>query len=220
MDEVQVGDVFEPKGGSPSQAIEVYHLRPDSMAECRVLESGVTFTAMSHMLLDPERWVRAGYMGSRALPPTQPKAPLYPEESADRALRETTDQKIKQAAAKVPLNLLPLSALAGTARVFQYGAAKYAAGNFIRAQDDEAPNRYMGALQRHNMAMQARDGLYSWATIGALDAESGLPDIDHAIASLVMLRAVAIETGALPLDPGPGRTPPMTSAAAPGKLTP
>lgn len=225
MDEVQVGDVFEPKGGSPSQAIEVYHVRPDSMAECRVLESGVTFTAMSHMLLDPVRWVRAGYMGSRVLPPTQPKAdhvvpPLYPEESADRALREITDQKIKQAAAKVPLNLLPLSALAGTARVFQYGAAKYAAGNFIRAQDDEAPNRYLGALQRHNMAMQARDGLYSWTTIGALDAESGLPDIDHAIASLVMLRAVAIETGALPLDPGPGRTPPMTSAAAPGKLTP
>ena len=74
MDEVQVGDVFEPKGGAPSQAIEVLGGRPSHMVECKVIETGVTFTAPEHMLLDPERWVRAGYMGSRVLPPTQPKA--------------------------------------------------------------------------------------------------------------------------------------------------
>lgn len=77
MDEVQVGDVFEPKGGSPAEAIEVYHVRPDGMAECKVIKSGVTFTAMSHMLLDPLRWVRAGYMGSR-VPPIPPQTPPAP----------------------------------------------------------------------------------------------------------------------------------------------
>lgn len=36
----------------------------------------------------------------------------------------------------------------------------------------------------------------------ALDAESGLPHIDHAIAGLVMLRARMCKAGALPADPG------------------
>jgi hypothetical protein len=112
------------------------------------------------------------------------------------------DLKIKTAAEKVPLDLIPLHALAGTARVFQHGGAKYEPGNFLLAQDDDAPRRYAGALLRHLSAAQDPNGLVTWASIAALDEESGLPDLDHAIASLIMLRAAAIKKGALPADPG------------------
>lgn len=112
------------------------------------------------------------------------------------------DLKIKTAAQKAPLQLVPINAQAGTARVFQHGGAKYEPGNFLLATDDEAPARYCGALLRHLASMQEPNGLFTWSSIKAVDEESGLPHIDHAIASLLMLRAVAIKTGALPVDPG------------------
>lgn len=107
---------------------------------------------------------------------------------------ELADLKIKTAAGKVPLQLLPLWALKGLARVFEYGAKKYAPGNWILARDQEAIDRYIGAALRHIAEMQLDAKL--------LDRESGLPHIDHAIASLVMLRGILIQHHDLDEDPG------------------
>lgn len=118
-----------------------------------------------------------------------------------------TDQKIRTARGKVPLDLIPLGALEGCARVFGYGAKKYSRGNFHTADDDQIAQRYVGGMLRHLAACQRPDGLYDMTSLAALDAESGLPEIDHAICGLIMLRALAIKQGALPDDPGEGRDP-------------
>jgi len=119
----------------------------------------------------------------------------------------SADEKIKTAADKVPLNLVPLRALKGVARVFGYGAKKYSAGNYYTADDAEIANRYVGGFLRHLSDCQRPDGLFDWSSVAQLDAESGLPEIDHAICGLVMLRALAIKHGALPADPGQGNKP-------------
>lgn len=113
-----------------------------------------------------------------------------------------TDQKIKSSADKPPLGMIPDSALTGAARVFGYGAVKYAPGNFLQASlEDGAGARYISAARRHLAAMQQPNGLWSAESLGRLDDESGLPHIDHAICSLIMLRAIMIKDGALPEDP-------------------
>lgn len=115
------------------------------------------------------------------------------------------DCKVSAAARKPPLDLLPMRALYGAARAFQYGATKYAPGNYLNASlGDGAVNRYVGATLRHLTAMQCLDGQYG--LVGSLDAESGLPHLDHAIASLLMLRAIAIFGGHLSADPVPEET--------------
>lgn len=124
-----------------------------------------------------------------------------------------SDQKIKAASGKCPLNLIPLSAVKGAARVFGYGAKKYAAGNYLTADDDEIGNRYVGGFLRHISDAQRPDGLYDLASLAALDAESGLPEIDHALCGLMMLRALLIKRGALPADPGEGHEPPAREPA-------
>lgn len=114
------------------------------------------------------------------------------------------DHKIKTAAEKSPVNLIPLRGLTGTGRVFQHGAVKYEPGNYALATvADGAVGRYCGATLRHLAELQGLNGLHG--TPGALDAESGLPHIDHAIASLLMLRAVLTQEGVLPMDPGPSK---------------
>lgn len=117
-----------------------------------------------------------------------------------------SDEKIKTATDKVPLDLVPLHALVGAARVFGYGARKYAPGNFYTADDSNSVQRYIGAALRHLSAMQRPDGLCDMTSVGALDVESGLPEIDHAICGLIMLRALATKHGALQVDPGVGST--------------
>lgn len=127
----------------------------------------------------------------------------------------SADQKIKTAAGKVPLQLLPLRALQGVARVFGYGARKYAKGNWHRADDAEIAERYVGGALRHLMACQRPDGTIDLAALAALDAESGLPEIDHAICGLIMLRGLAVKHGALPADPGVGLDPPSATVQPP-----
>lgn len=112
------------------------------------------------------------------------------------------DKKIETAKEKVPLGLLPMGALSGLARVFQYGAKKYAPGNFIEASlKDGAGERYISAALRHLAQMQHRSGLHTEQSVIAFDDESGLPHIDHAIASLVMLRAIISADGTMSADP-------------------
>lgn len=112
------------------------------------------------------------------------------------------DKKIETAKKKPPLALVPQGALTGLARVFQYGAEKYAPGNFIEATiEDGAGERYISAALRHLAQMQHQSGLHTEESLACLDDESWLPHLDHAIASLVMLRAIAIKDGLLPADP-------------------
>lgn len=109
-----------------------------------------------------------------------------------------TDLKIKTAEGKPPLDLLPLSALEGAARVFAYGAQKYAPGNYLLATAaDGACSRYVAAALRHISAMQHPSGLVDVGSVIAKDPESTLPHIDHTICGLVMLRAILMKAGAL-----------------------
>lgn len=112
------------------------------------------------------------------------------------------DQKIKTAAGKVPLNLVPLGALKGAARVFAYGAQKYAKGNWYTATDDEFGERYVGGALRHLAAAQQPSGVFDLQSLTWVDEESGLPEIDHMICGLLMLRGLLTKRGALPEDPG------------------
>ena len=114
------------------------------------------------------------------------------------------DKKIKTAAGKVPLQLIPLRALFGMARVRAYGDEKYAPGNWYMADDRDLAARYVGAALRHIEQMQHPCGLYTLESAAALDPESELPTIDHAICSLIMLRGLLIKLGMMPADPKGG----------------
>lgn len=121
-----------------------------------------------------------------------------------------SDQKIKTAAAKAPLGLVPQAALVGPARVFGYGAKKYQAGNYYQADlSDGAGQRYISAALRHLSEMQLPNGLHTPESLATLDTESGLPHIDHVLCGLLMLRTIMVKGGALPVDPGVGNEPPV-----------
>jgi hypothetical protein len=80
---------------------------------------------------------------------------------------------------KVPLDLIPLSALIECARVFDYGRKKYAAWNWAKGMDWSVP---YGCLLRHMAA---------WFDGEDSDPESGLPHLGHAMCNLVMLSTFA-----------------------------
>lgn len=127
----------------------------------------------------------------------------------------SADQKIKTAAKKPPLALIPFIWLYGVARVLAYGAVKYAKGNHYTATlDDGAGERYAGATQRHLADMQEPDGTWSRTSLAARDHESGLPSIDHAICSLGILRGILVKEGVLPADPGEAKVPPASGGWA------
>jgi hypothetical protein len=114
------------------------------------------------------------------------------------------DLKIAAARSKPPLQLIPLHALIGLARVIEYGAKKYAPGNWVNNPGDGAAQLYIGACLRHIAAMQDDGALYPNGAVTWTDGESGLPHIDHAIASLVMLREIMVVNDVMKADPGPG----------------
>lgn len=80
---------------------------------------------------------------------------------------------------KPAFDLVPLSALADCARVFDYGRAKYAEWNWAKGQPWSVP---FACLMRHMAAWQAGEDV---------DPESGLPHLGHAMANLVMLSTFA-----------------------------
>lgn len=118
------------------------------------------------------------------------------------------DAKIKTASGKCPLDLVPLASLKGAARVFQYGDKKYAKGNWHTADDPDFTHRYVGGALRHLADAQQPDGTYDLSSLASLDAESGLPEIDHMICGLLMLRGLLTKFGALRADPGESLDPP------------
>lgn len=123
---------------------------------------------------------------------------------------ETGDLKVGRRGLKPPLHWIPMWALQGVARVFGYGARKYAPGNWVKAANEpnsqEALCDYMSAAQRHWAAIQAADGS-GMAFWDACDIESDLPHIDHLICSLIMLRGIGQLSDVLQSDPGQGNEP-------------
>lgn len=80
----------------------------------------------------------------------------------------------KQLEGKPKLQLLKYNALAGIARVREFGIAKYEE-DFSWRETHE--HEYIGAALRH---------LYKHMNGEELDHESGLPHIDHAMTSLML----------------------------------
>lgn len=78
---------------------------------------------------------------------------------------------------KPRFDLLPSDAVAGVAEVLSYGATKYAARNWEHG------------LAWGRLARAALGHLFAWLGGEDLDRESGLPHLDHAACSVLMLSA-------------------------------
>jgi Domain of unknown function (DUF5664) len=83
---------------------------------------------------------------------------------------------VKHDARKPRFSLLPTRAVADVVAVLEYGARKYAPGNWMIVPD--ARTRYFDAAQRH---------LLSWWDGERIDPESGLPHLAHATCCLLFL---------------------------------
>ena len=116
------------------------------------------------------------------------------------------DSKVSKSGAKPPLAMTPLRLLIPLARVWYGGAIKHGRGNWANVDitDNDAGARYLDAALRHLAEIQEEGGQVTTASLAHRDADSALPSLDHAIASLLILRNIAIRSGALPLDPGAG----------------
>ena len=91
---------------------------------------------------------------------------------------------VKHDSGKPPITLLDRDFIEGTAQVMRFGAEKYGRHNWC------------GGMEHTRLADAAMRHIIAWASGEDLDPESGLPHIDHASASLNMLR------GNLRLHPG------------------
>ena len=78
---------------------------------------------------------------------------------------------------KAQLHQIPLFALDGVAQVLMYGEKKYKKGNWAKGMAWSIP---FDCALRHLSAWQAGE---------ELDAESGQPHLDHALANLIFLSA-------------------------------
>lgn len=82
---------------------------------------------------------------------------------------------------KARTDLLPVVPLLGAATVFGFGAEKYGEFNY---RGGIKHRRLYGACLRH---------LFEWYERRDIDPESGLPHLDHALCSLMMLRQMTHE---------------------------
>lgn len=143
----------------------------------------------------------------------------------EKAPSPAKPRDLKQSAGKPQVSQRPFAPAIWAARVYEYGASKYARGNYLRDTDltpEDRASNYLDAAIRH-LYQQAEqleryrgEALYaaadkSAAGLGldgpgyillALDEESGLPHLAHALVSLEMLIAQLVQAGAAPKDPG------------------
>jgi hypothetical protein len=87
---------------------------------------------------------------------------------------------IKYDSGKPRISLIPKEALEGTAKALTFGANKYNAHNFKKGIQY---SRLVDAAMRHIIA---------WVNGEDNDPESGLSHIDHALASLSMLKYMEV----------------------------
>jgi Domain of unknown function (DUF5664) len=90
------------------------------------------------------------------------------------------DTGVKLDSNKPDLSLIPTDAIWGTAAALSYGANKYARHNFRKGI---AYSRLVAAAMRH---------LTAWNEGEELDSESGLSHLDHAMATLAMLKFMSV----------------------------
>lgn len=88
----------------------------------------------------------------------------------------THELGVKYDAGKAPITLLDRDFIEGAALVMKFGAQKYGRHNWC------------GGIFHTRLADAAMRHIIAWASGEDLDPESGLPHLDHASASLNMLR--------------------------------
>lgn len=167
-DDVQVGDVFEPADGASGQAVEVTHASAvTDMADCRKLDSGITFSVPKHMLLDPLRWKPAGHMGSRVVPSLG---------------TVTSTVGMERKATKWRPSLVPSGTMESIARAMQAGID---AGHVEGDWKQREARVFVEAAIRHLLAELG----------GERVDQSGLLALDHALASVAIARNLVAERG-------------------------
>lgn len=90
---------------------------------------------------------------------------------------------VKMDEGKPQMSLLPLKDLEGVVRVLEFGAKKYARGDWKFVENGAF--RYLDAGLRHGGELSDATTIEE---LRVLDHESGLPAIDHAICSLIFAR--------------------------------
>jgi hypothetical protein len=102
---------------------------------------------------------------------------------------------------KPRLDLLPLDLLTGLSRVLEYGEGKYGRNNWRRG----APaTEQVASLLRHLQPIM--EALNSDSREGLLDAESGLPHVDHMLFNVISLRLALERECEISRDPGLPKT--------------
>ena len=102
---------------------------------------------------------------------------------------------------KPRLDLLPLDLLTGLSRVLEYGEGKYGRNNWRRG----APaTEQVASLLRHLQPIM--EALNSDSREGLLDAESGLPHVDHMLFNVISLRLALERECEILRDPGLPKT--------------
>ncbi len=91
---------------------------------------------------------------------------------------------VKHDSGKLRLDLIPTEAIRGLGEVFTFGAVKYGDRNWELGLD---PDRVYAALERH---------LLAWREGEAIDPESGLPHLAHALTNAAMLHTLEWRKGA------------------------
>lgn len=142
---------------------------------------------------------------------------------ANTPTRAVGDMKHGLGGARPQLSILPRAGLTHGGRAIEYGADKYARGNYhgpppAKLGVDAEPKRLLGyidATMRHltdvsdaiNRALGTGGDIRAACRIVDSEASggfpaSGLPHLAHAIASLLIGVSCAVDDGLLPADPG------------------
>ncbi len=173
---IATGDRFVPADGIGDE-IEVTRAPVgDGLAECRDAR-GLTFTVAPSLLLDERKWKLTSYMGTRAA-----TAPLYREESADRALAALT-VGMERKAAKWRPSLVPSGTMESIARAMQAGID---AGHVEGDWQQRDAHVFVEAAIRHLLAELGGERVDG----------SGLLALDHALASCAIARNLTAGGGA------------------------
>ncbi len=88
------------------------------------------------------------------------------------------EKAIKKDLNKAPIHLVPSQCIIGVAKVMGFGQDKYDEYNYRKGEGLDYMRLY-DAAQRHMLA---------WSLGEDIDPESGLPHLDHAAASIMMLK--------------------------------
>jgi Domain of unknown function (DUF5664) len=102
---------------------------------------------------------------------------------ANEQRKQIMQQAVKHDQDKIDWAILPIGASEEIIKVFQFGAQKYARGNFLKGEGLEY-SRVLNSLLRHTYAfMRGED----------IDPESGLSHLAHAGCNVYMLLAYELD---------------------------